>query len=561
VSTGEQAGVLRSSALMAAGTITSRATGLVRDMALVAAIGFGTLADTYSLGNSLPNIIYILVAGGALNAVFIPQLVRHMSNDSDGGHGFANRLLLVVTLITLALTVVAVLAAPWIVHLYATSEYSAREFDLAVAFARLCLPQIVFYGLYTMFSQVLNARGHFGSPMFAPIVNNLVVIAACIAFLRVAGDQVGVNTITDGEVAWLGVMTTLGVALQALVLIPVLVKSGFRFAYVKGLRGFGLGHTGKLALWTIGLVLVNQLGFLVVTRLATLANVLASRADAVAQGLTTYQKAYLIFMLPHSVITISIMTALLPRMSRSAAEQDFRKVGAFVADGMRLVAVLIVPAAVSLAVAGPMIATVIFGFGAGAGAASTYAGLVVMAFAVGLLPFSLFYVLLRGWYSLEDTRTPFFLTVAYNILMVGFSLPLFYFASVEFKVTALALGYSLAYWLTFGLAWYVLSRRLGHLQGRQTAWVLARLLIAGLGAALVGFATNLGCTRAVSAIRGETVPLGFVGLPGWAFAAAIVTALVAVAVYLLLARALRVREISQAWQLVAGKLPFLRGRG
>ncbi|MEZ5202800.1 MAG: lipid II flippase MurJ, partial [Micropruina glycogenica] len=267
-------------------------------MALVAAIGFGTLADTYSLGNSLPNIIYILVAGGALNAVFIPQLVRHMQNDEDGGHGFANRLLRVVTLITLALTIAAVLAAPWIVQLYATSEYSAREFDLALAFARLCLPQIVFYGLYTMFAQVLNARGHFGSPMFAPIVNNVVVIGAAIAFLRVAGDTVDVYSITDGEVAWLGIMTTLGVALQALVLIPVLLRSGFRFAYVKGLRGFGLGHTGKLAIWTIGLVLVNQLGFLVVTRLATLANVLASRADVVAQGLTTYQKAFLIFMLP-----------------------------------------------------------------------------------------------------------------------------------------------------------------------------------------------------------------------------------------------------------------------
>ena len=236
---GEQAGVLRSSALMAAGTITSRATGLIRDMALVAAIGFD------SLGNSLPNIIYILVAGGALNAVFIPQLVRHMQNDEDGGHGFANRLLRVVTLITFVLTVAAVLAAPWIVHLYATSEYSAREFDLAVAFARLCLPQIIFYGLYTMFSQVLNARGHFGSPMFAPIVNNIVVIGAAIAFLAVAGDKLDVNTITDAQVAWLGVMTTLGVALQALVLVPVLLRSGFRFAYVRGLRGFGLGHTGS----------------------------------------------------------------------------------------------------------------------------------------------------------------------------------------------------------------------------------------------------------------------------------------------------------------------------
>ncbi len=558
----EQAGVLRSSALMAAGTVTSRATGLIRDMALVAAIGFGTLADTYSLGNSLPNIIYILVAGGALNAVFIPQLVRHMNDDEDGGHGFANRLLRVVTLITLALTIVAVLAAPWIVHLYATSEYSAREFDLAVAFARLCLPQIVFYGLYTMFSQVLNARGHFGSPMFAPIVNNIVVIGAAIAFIWVAGDQVDVATITDAQVAWLGVMTTLGVVLQAMVLVPVLLRSGFRFGYVRGLRGFGLGHTGRLALWTIGLVLVNQAGFLVVTRLATLANVLATEAGTVAQGLTTYQKAYLVFMLPHSVITISIMTALLPRMSRAAADADMRKVGAFVADGMRLVAVLIVPAAVSLLVAGPMIATVIFGFGAGAGEASTYAGLVVMAFAVGLLPFSLFYVLLRGWYSVEDTRTPFYLTVVYNLLMVGLSLPLFYLASVRFKVTALALGYSLAYWFTFALAWFILARRLQNVQVRRTASVLARLLVAGLVAAVAGFAANLGLQQLLSEVLDEAIPLGFSGRPLLAFIAAVASAAVAVVVYVVLARLMRVAEISQAWSMVAGKLPFgRRSRG
>ena len=555
----DRAGVLRSSALMAAGTITSRATGLIRDMALVAAIGFGTLADTYSLGNSLPNIIYILVAGGALNAVFIPQLVRHMKDDEDGGHGYANRLLRVVALSTLALTILAVLAAPWIVELYATSEYSAREFDLAVAFARLCLPQIVFYGLYTMFSQVLNARGHFGSPMFAPIVNNLVVIAGSVAFLWMAGDQVDVLTITDGQVAWLGIMTTLGVVLQALVLIPVLTRSGFRFAYVPGLRGFGLAHTGRLALWTIGLVLVNQIGFVVTTRLATLANVLATEADVVAQGLTTYQKAYLVFMLPHSVITISIMTALLPRMSRAAADHDYGKVSAYVGDGMRLVSVLIIPAAVSLGVAGPMIATVIFGFGAGSGAAATYAGVVVMTFALGLLPFSLFYVLLRGWYSLEDTKTPFFLTIVYNVIMVGLSLALFAAAPVGVKVASLALGYSLAYWLTLGIAWFVLSRRLRGMANRATLWVIARLLLAGVLAAAVGFGVNLTFTRVIAAGR-PGVELGFSGMPGWALAAAIVTSAAAVGVYLLLAWLFRVNEVSQAWRMVATKIPGLRGR-
>lgn len=263
-------------------------------------------------------------------------------------------------------------------------------------------------------------------------------------------------------------------------------------------------------------------------------------------------------MLPHSVITISIMTALLPRMSRSAAEQDFAKVGAFVADGMRLVGVLIVPAAVCLGVAGPMIAGVIFGFGAGSGAASSYAGLVVMAFAVGLLPFSLFYVLLRGWYSLEDTKTPFYLTVVYNVLMVGVSLPLFYWAAVEFKVTALALGYSVAYWFTFGLAWMVLNRRLGHLQARQTAWVLGRLLIAGAVAGVVGFGVNLAFTAFVSNLQDEVVPLGFVGMPGWALVATLLTCSVAVLVYVVVARLLRVREISQAWSLVSEKLPLGR---
>jgi len=555
----EQAGVLRSSALMAVGTITSRATGLVRDMALVAAIGFGTLADTYSLGNSLPNIIYILVAGGALNAVFIPQLVRHMKDDADGGHGYANRLLRLVSMVTLALSVVAVIAAPWIVHLYATSQYSAREFGLAVAFARLCLPQILFYGLYTMFSQILNARGHFGSPMFAPIVNNIVVIFACFAFLWVAGDQVSVATITDGEVLWLGVMTTMGVALQALVLVPVLLRSGFRFGYMRGLRGFGLAHTGRLALWTIGLVLINQLGFIVVTRLATLANVLASEANVVAQGLTTYQKAYLVFMLPHSVITISIMTALLPRMSRAAAAKDDRKVAAYVSDGMRMVSVLIIPAAVCLGVAGPMIATVIFGFGAGSGIAATYAGLVVVAFALGLLPFSLFYVLLRGWYSLEDTRTPFFLTIVYNILMVGFSLPLFYAAPVESKVLALALGYSMAYWVTLVIAWAVLRRRL-PIPSRRILSVVLRLLVAGVIAALAGLAVNLVFTTFISSRRGEVVALGFVGLPGWALVAAILCSVVAVMIYVGLAWLFRVPDIAQAGALVAGRIPGLRNR-
>ena len=160
--------VIRSSALMAVGTITSRITGVLRDITIAAALGSAILADTYALGNSLPNIIYILVIGGALNAVFIPQLVRHMRSDEDGGDGYADRLITLVGIILVVATALAILFAPLIVKLYSTSDFTSQQLSLATAFARFCLPQIIFYGLYTMFSQVLNSRLHFGAPMFAP---------------------------------------------------------------------------------------------------------------------------------------------------------------------------------------------------------------------------------------------------------------------------------------------------------------------------------------------------------------------------------------------------------
>jgi putative peptidoglycan lipid II flippase len=177
-----------------------------------------------------------------------------------------------------------------------------------------------------------------------------------------------------------------------------------------------------------------------------------------------------------------------------------------------------------------------------------------------LLPFSLFYVLLRGWYSLEDTRTPFFLTVLYNVLMVAISLPLFAAAPVEFKVLSLALGYAAAYWLTLGVAWFVLGRRLPAMPNRRTAWVLVRLLLAGLVAAGVGLAVNAAVTGLAASVRGQEVDLGFVGLPGWALMAAVVCCAAAVAVYALLAWLLRVPDVAAAWDMVAGKVPGLRSR-
>ena len=490
--------LLGPSTVMATGTVVSRITGIARDIALAAALGFYLVSDAYSLGNSLPTIIYILVVGGALNAVFIPQLVRRMEKDDDGGNAYADRLITLTGSVLLALSILAVVAAPWIVDLYTPADYPQSQYDLAVAFARLCLPQIFFYGAYTMLSQVLNARGTFGAPMFAPIANNVVAITTFVLFIIVAGTSAAADgALTTGQVLLLGIGTTAGVVVQAAILVPVLGRAGYRWRPRFDWKGQGLGKAAKLAGWTVGLVLVNQITYIVITRLAAQANVDAAASGATAAGITTYQKAHLVFMLPHSVITISIVTALLPALSRLAHEGKLKEVGEDVAGAMRLVAALVVPIAAMLFVLGSDVSVLLFGYGAATTDQAAVMGDVVSIFMIGLVPFTLFYVLLRGFYAMEDTRTPFVVTVIFSVIMLALVLWLFTFLT-DLGVTSaggpqiagIALGYVLAYWCGFVVLWWWLAHRLGSLQSGATAWVLLRLLIAGGIAVLVAGLTR-----------------------------------------------------------------------
>ncbi len=534
----------RNSSIMAVGTVISRVTGVLRDVAAAAALGFFIVSDAFSLGNSLPTIIYILVIGGALNAVFIPQLVRHMATDDDQGQAYADRLLTLVTTVLVALSVAAVLAAPWIVRLYTPTDYPQGAFDLAVAFARLCLPQILFYGVYAMLGQVLNARGRFGPPMFAPIANNVVAIATFALFIAVAGTSAAADgDLSTGQILLLGIGTTLGVVVQALILLPVLWRSGYAWRPRFDWRGAGLGKAGGLAVWTIALVLANQIAYVFITRLATQANVNASSADAVAAGLTTYQKAHLVFMLPHSVITVSIVTAMLPALSRVAHTGDLTRVGTDVARTMRVVAVLIVPVAAVLVVTGAPVSILLFGYGAATAAQAGLMGLIVSVFMLGLLPFTLFYVLLRGYYALEDTRTPFVLTVAFNVVLLALAYPMFAAArDGGAQVASLAGAYSLSYWFGLGLTWWVLARRLGSMDSRRTLWALARLLLAG--AVCVGL--MVGVLRGLLAAQGR----GVESLTHWLLAVDVaVTSVVGLAAFVVIAWLLRVPEIHDVLSL------------
>ena len=546
--------LLGPSTVMATGTVVSRITGIARDIALAAALGFYLVSDAYSLGNSLPTIIYILVVGGALNAVFIPQLVRRMEKDDDGGNAYADRLITLTGSVLLALSILAVVAAPWIVDLYTPADYPQSQYDLAVAFARLCLPQIFFYGAYTMLSQVLNARGTFGAPMFAPIANNVVAITTFVLFIIVAGTSAAADgTLTTGQVLLLGIGTTSGVIVQAAILVPVLGRAGYRWRPRFDWKGQGLGKAAKLAGWTVGLVLVNQITYIVITRLAAQANVDAAASGATAAGITTYQKAHLVFMLPHSVITISIVTALLPALSRLAHEGKIKEVGEDVAGAMRLVAALVVPIAAMLFVLGSDVSVLLFGYGAATTDQAAVMGDVVSIFMIGLLPFTLFYVLLRGFYAMEDTRTPFVVTVIFSVIMLALVIWLFAFqtdlgvtSAGGRQIAGIALGYVLAYWCGFVVLWWWLAHRLGSLQSGATAWILLRLLIAGGIAGLVASRTR---TATLNLLISDDLNTQLTSL--LLIMAAVI---VGVPAFFFAAWLLRVREVSAAFAIVKSRV-------
>jgi putative peptidoglycan lipid II flippase len=492
------------------------------------------------------------VIGGALNAVFIPQLVRKMQEDADDGRAYADRLITLTAIILFILSILAIALAPQIVSLYTPSDYPQKEFDLAVAFTRLCLPQIFFYGIYTMFSQVLNTRAKFGAPMFAPIANNIVAITTFLLFIYFAGTVASAEgNLSSGQVWLLGLGTTLGVVAQALILVPVLVRAGYMWRPRFDWRGHGLGKAGKLAAWTIGLVLINQLTYMVITRLATQANVNAALQGDVAAGLTTYQKAHLVFMLPHSVITVSIVTALLPALSRIAHEGKISQVGRDVSGAMRLVSFFIIPITAILFVVGISIAVLLFGIGAATTAQAELMGQVISIFMLGMIPFTLFYVLLRGYYALEDTKTPFFITVIFSLVLLAILLPFFgRFDGGGAQISFIAACYSVSYWVGLVIAWIVLSRKLGGLQSGTTIASIARMGLAGLFSV---FAMIMTQTQLNNVLFGSSVDVDLTDKMT-VFIRLIIVVAIGVISYLLAAWVIRVPEVTLAFRVIREKL-------
>jgi putative peptidoglycan lipid II flippase len=540
---GRAQGLLKSSAVMAAGTLVSRLTGFVRSLVITAALGAALLGDTFTVAYTLPTMIYILTVGGGLNSVFVPQLVRAMKNDEDGGEAYANRLLTLVMVALGAIVVVAVFAAPLLIRLMSDTIASDQAANsVAVTFARYCLPTIFFMGVHVVMGQILNARGRFGAMMWTPVLNNIVMITTFGLFIWVYGtsaeSQMGVQTIPPEGVRLLGVGTLLGLVVQALAMIPYLRETGFRFRPRFDWKGHGLGKTVKLAKWTVLFVLANQAGVLVVTQLATAAGEASGRQGA---GFIAYTNAQLIWGMPQAIITVSVMAALLPRISRAAHDNDPGAVRDDISQGLRNSAVAIVPVSFAFLALGLPMSTLLFA-STGTEAAKGM-GFILMAFGLGLIPYSVQYVVLRGFYAYEDTRTPFYNTVIVAVVNAGASALCYVLLPAQWAVVGMAASYGLAYAVGVGVAWRRLKNRLGgDLDGAHVMRTYARLSMASVPAAVVGGAVAYGILTALGSGAGGSV------------VALVVGGVALLGVFFVAAKRMRIEELNAMVGMVRGRL-------
>ncbi|MFI9493264.1 murein biosynthesis integral membrane protein MurJ [Streptomyces halstedii] len=540
---GRASGILKSSALMAAGTLVSRLTGFVRSLVITAALGAALLGDSFIIAYTLPTMIYILTVGGGLNSVFVPQLVRSMKDDADGGEAYANRLLTLVMVTLGAIVALAVFASPWLIHMMSpTIANDAAANSVAVTFARYCLPTIFFMGVHVVMGQILNARGRFGAMMWTPVLNNIVMIVTFGLFIWVYGSsaesRMGVETIPPEGVRLLGIGTLLGLVVQALAMIPYLREAGFRFRPRFDWKGHGLGKTFRLAKWTVLFVLANQAGVIVVTQLATSAGKLSGKDGT---GFLAYSNAQLIWGMPQAIITVSVMAALLPRISRAAHDNDPGAVRDDISQGLRNSAVAIVPVAFTFLALGLPMCTLLYA-SSGTEAARSM-GFILMAFGLGLIPYSVQYVVLRGFYAYEDTRTPFYNTVIVAAVNAAVSALFYVVLPARWAVIGMAAAYGLAYAVGVGVAWRRLRNRLGgDLDGARVIRTYARLCLAAVPAAVIGGAVGF----ALLEVLGEGA--------GGSVVALVCGSVVLLGVFYVAARKMRIEELNGMVGMVRGRL-------
>jgi putative peptidoglycan lipid II flippase len=516
--------LLASSRTMAIGSLFSRITGFIRTLAIAAALGAAGVGDAFNGANTFPNMVYELLLGGVLTSVIVPLLVNAQVHDKDRGVAYTQRLMSLATVALAIATLLAVAAAPLIARAF-VAEPAKRE--LTSMFATLLLPEIFFYGMAGMFTALLNVKHVFGPGAWAPVVNNVIAILTVGIFLTLPGPHTLLpSTMTNPQILVLGIGTTLGIAAQAAVLIPFVRRTGFRWKW--RLRGTPeeedrMKEAGSLTAWVLGYVAASQVGVVVIIKVAF------GLSDG---AVTNFTFADLLFQVPYGVLGVSLLTALMPRMSRSAARGDTAAVVADLSLGARLSAVVLIPVTAAFIVLGPSLTTALF-IGRMTVDEARLVGTTLAWAAFGLLPFAFVMLQLRVFYAMRDARTP----TLVNICMVLAKIILVLLArevlSGDAQVIALNVSTSLSYIVGAILGHVLLTRRFGRLGFRTVARTVGRIAIAAAIAGAVAWAG----VYVAHLIAGS----GRVG----SFVALILGGIPAIVVFVIAGRALHISELSE----------------
>jgi len=531
----------RASAIIGAGTLVSRVTGLLRSIVLVGVLGSvaSEAADAFTYANQLPNSVFSLISVGILTAVIVPQIVKATA-DADGGNAFISKLFTLGTVVLVVVAGIATAAAPWLVHLVAGKANEAT-LALATALAYWCLPQILLYGLYAMLGEALNARKIFGPFTWAPVVNNIVSIAGFLALGALFGPvPTKAAAWTPEMITLLGATATLGIALQAVVLLVFWRRTGLALKPDFHWRGVGLGNVGRLAGWTFLMAFASLSA-------GILQGYIVSEVAGLGASATVTANAWLIFMLPYSVIVLSIGTPYFTQISGHAAVGRDDEVRADIAQSIRTLLFFIVAATAAVAAAAIPASRVFTDSADDAQAAA----LVLIAYLFGLIPLTILFIVQRTFYAYDDTRTPFWFTIFQCVLIVVTALAALGLREAGIipltsLAAAVALGQSIASILQTVVATWLLHRKLGGLRIRSWMSAIARFAVAGIPAGLAGW----GVFALLGGTDGWTMDDKLQGALGTA-----IIGLVVVAVYVAILAVLRAPELKAASGLVRRFLP------
>lgn len=538
----------KNTAIMASGTLVSRILGFVRNGMLVAAIGvtYG-VANAYDVANKLPNALYAVVAAGVINAALVPQIVKAFQR--PGGTRTVDRILTIGTVISLGVTIVFTIGAPILVWLYASPSWSPELTALAVAFALWCIPQLFFYALYTLWGQVLNAKEQFGPFMWAPVLNNVIGIVGLGVYLVIFGSQdpkvaeltgeALTEAWTPGRIALLAGVATLGIAAQALILIWPMTRGGYRFNWVwRGPKGELAGVRNVIS-WALGAVVVEQIGVLWATRVAASASVAASgnpdMPDPTVAGNAAYFQGLLVYLVPHSLITVSIIVALTTAMSRLWVAGDIAGLRAEISRGLRTIGVFTVFATAVLLALAPSLTRIVNPTARPFEVSSV--AFVLMGFAIGLVPLGAMALMKNVYFIFEDAKSIFFIHIPMTVVLIGVSLAAREYFDPRWWVVGVAVGLSLSNVVGALLRSWGLRKRMGGLDGRHVARTYAKAVVAAVPAGLAGWALTTVLPDPVANVNLAGFTIGVVNV--------IAAGTLMVVIYAFILWALRTPELSQ----------------